>query len=81
VKNSWLLEISSTDGDELETHYRHMLESLGKEKGMLGLIFRKAQNKLHVFRMVAATNWGTWKLTGEGGVCDSVTSNEIAVCG
>lgn len=24
------------DGDELETHYRHVLESLGKEKGMLG---------------------------------------------
>jgi type I restriction enzyme M protein len=22
------------DGDELETHYRHVLESLGKEKGM-----------------------------------------------
>jgi type I restriction enzyme M protein len=34
------------DGDELETHYRHVLESLGKQKGMLGLIFRKAQNKI-----------------------------------
>src|SRR5678810_1145396 len=28
------------DGDELETHYRHVLESLGKQKGMLGVIFR-----------------------------------------
>jgi type I restriction enzyme M protein len=34
------------DGDELETHYRHVLESLGKQKGMLGVIFRKAQNKI-----------------------------------
>ena len=34
------------DGDELEIHYRHILESLGKEKGMLGVIFRKAQNKI-----------------------------------
>src|SRR5712692_1219283 len=34
------------DGDELEIHYRHLLESLGKEKGMLGVIFRKAQNKI-----------------------------------
>jgi type I restriction enzyme M protein len=34
------------DGDELETHYRHLLESLGKRPGMLGLIFRKAQNKI-----------------------------------
>jgi type I restriction enzyme M protein len=34
------------DGDELEIHYRHLLETLGKEKGMLGVIFRKAQNKI-----------------------------------
>jgi type I restriction enzyme M protein len=34
------------DGDDLEIHYRHVLESLGKEKGMLGVIFRKAQNKI-----------------------------------
>jgi type I restriction enzyme M protein len=34
------------DGDELEAHYRHTLETLGKEPGMLGIIFRKAQNKI-----------------------------------
>jgi type I restriction enzyme M protein len=34
------------DGDELETHYRHLLETLGKRTGMLGVIFRKAQNKI-----------------------------------
>lgn len=34
------------DGDELEVHYRHILDSLGKEKGMIGVIFRKAQNKI-----------------------------------
>jgi len=34
------------DGDELETHYRHTLEELGKSTGMLGVIFRKAQNKI-----------------------------------
>jgi type I restriction enzyme M protein len=34
------------DGDELETHYRHVLETLGKKPGMLGVIFRKAQNKI-----------------------------------
>jgi type I restriction enzyme M protein len=34
------------DGDPLEAHYRHTLETLGKQKGMLGLIFRKAQNKI-----------------------------------
>src|SRR5213592_177741 len=34
------------DGDELEIHYRHVLETLGKRSGMLGVIFRKAQNKI-----------------------------------
>ena len=34
------------DGDELEVHYRHILEQLGKEEGLLGVIFRKAQNRI-----------------------------------
>ena len=38
-----LLEV---EGDPLEIHYRHVLETLGKERGMLGVIFRKAQNKV-----------------------------------
>ena len=29
------------DGDALEVHYRHILESLGKGKGMLGSYFQK----------------------------------------
>ena len=36
----------SKDGDALEGQYRRTLERLGKEQGMLGLIFRKAQNKI-----------------------------------
>ena len=31
----------------LEEHYRQSLERLGEEGGTLGLIFRKAQNKVH----------------------------------
>ena len=34
------------EGDDLEVHYRHILDYLGKQPGMLGLIFRKAQNKI-----------------------------------
>ena len=34
------------DGDALEIQYRKTLEGLGKSKGMLGVIFRKAQNKI-----------------------------------
>jgi type I restriction enzyme M protein len=32
------------DGDELETHYRHVLELLGKEKGMLAVPWGNLEN-------------------------------------
>jgi type I restriction enzyme M protein len=34
------------DGDELETTYRHVLEALARQPGTLGVIFRKAQNRI-----------------------------------
>ncbi len=34
------------DGDELEAQYIHVLRELGNREGMLGVIFRKAQNKI-----------------------------------
>ena len=45
TKYSWP-ELLKRDGDDLENHYRHTLEQLGKQPGMLGTIFRKAQNKI-----------------------------------
>jgi type I restriction enzyme M protein len=42
---SWQ-RLLDTDGDELETTYRHILEGLGRNKGTLGVIFRKAQNRV-----------------------------------
>jgi type I restriction enzyme M protein len=34
------------EGPELEVHYYELLQRLGREPGLLGLIFRKAQNKI-----------------------------------
>ena len=34
------------DGDQLDLHYRRILVELGKKPGTLGIIFRKAQNKI-----------------------------------
>jgi type I restriction enzyme M protein len=34
------------DGDALEVQYRHTLSELGRQPGTLGVIFRKAQNKI-----------------------------------
>lgn len=42
---SWQ-RLLDADGDELETTYRHILEDLAKQEGVLGTIFRKAQNRI-----------------------------------
>jgi len=34
------------DGDELEVHYRRVLTELGRQPGMLGVVFRKGQNRI-----------------------------------
>jgi type I restriction enzyme M protein len=34
------------DGDDLEVHYRHILTELGRRLGMLGVVFRKSQNRI-----------------------------------
>jgi type I restriction enzyme M protein len=55
------------DGDELETHYRHVLEKLGTRGGMLGLVFKKAQNKIQdpaklrrlVVDLIDKENWSS----------------------
>jgi type I restriction enzyme M protein len=44
AKYSWQ-SLLKKDGDELFDHYRHTLEALANEKGLLGLIFNKSQNK------------------------------------
>jgi type I restriction enzyme M protein len=38
------------DGDALEIHYRRLLEALGKEPGMLGVIFRKRRTRSRIRR-------------------------------
>ncbi len=54
----------SKEGDELEVHYRHILETLGKGKGLLGVIFRKSQNKIQdpakLRRLVDLINQEIW---------------------
>lgn len=57
-------QLVTKDGDELEIQYRQTLESLGKSKGLLGIIFRKSQNKIQdpakIKRLVQMINSETW---------------------
>jgi type I restriction enzyme M protein len=56
--------LTAKDGDALEVHYRHILESLGKAEGLLGVIFRKAQNKIQdpakLKRLLTLIEGETW---------------------
>ncbi|OGX89645.1 DNA methyltransferase [Hymenobacter lapidarius] len=52
------------EGDALKVQYRHILTDLGKEPGMLGVIFKKAQNKIqnparlkHLLALIDRENW------------------------
>ncbi len=53
------------DGEDLDRQYRHILTELGKKGGMLGVIFRKAQNKIQdpaklkrlIFDLIGREQW------------------------
>jgi type I restriction enzyme M protein len=56
--------LTEKSGSELEQHYVTLLRELGKENGMLGQIFVKAQNKIQdpaklykLIQMLDAENW------------------------
>ncbi len=52
------------DGDELESHYRHILTELGQGSGLIPVIFRKAQNRIQdpakLRRLIELINGETW---------------------
>jgi type I restriction enzyme M protein len=57
--------LKDKDGEELDAHYKHILTELGKKPGMLGMIFRKAQNKIQdpsklkrlIFDLIGKEQW------------------------
>lgn len=65
IPANWRWEkLGALTGDALELQYRHTLEALAKEKGLIGTIFRKAQNKLtdpsKLKRVVSLIDNETW---------------------
>jgi type I restriction enzyme M protein len=56
--------LSSLSGGKLESHYTELLRELGKQPGMLGQIFTKAQNKIQdpaklerLVKMIGKESW------------------------
>jgi len=66
-KLNWQSLVDKT-GAELEAHYIEMLMKLGEEKGMLGQIFFKAQNKIQdpakLYKLIHMINEESWVMLG-----------------
>jgi type I restriction enzyme M protein len=67
------------DGDDLELQYRHTLENLGKQGGMLGPVFRKAQNKIQdpaklerLIKMIEKEQWSTLPADVKGDIYEGL---------
>jgi type I restriction enzyme M protein len=80
VPNEYSWEkLVSLDGDDLEIQYRHTLENLGKQSGMLGTIFRKAQNKIQdpaklerLIKMIEKEQWSTLPVDVKGEIYEGL---------
>jgi len=77
-KYAWS-HLAKLDGDDLELQYRHTLESLGKQGGMLGTIFRKAQNKIQdpaklerLIKMIDKEQWSTLPADVKGDIYEGL---------
>ena len=77
-KYSWA-KLVKLDGDDLELQYRHTLENLGKQGGMLGTIFRKAQNKIQdpaklerLIKMIEKEQWSTLPADVKGDIYEGL---------
>jgi type I restriction enzyme M protein len=77
-KYAWA-KLVKLDGDDLELQYRHTLENLGKESGMLGTIFRKAQNKIQdpaklerLIKMIDKEQWSTLPADVKGDIYEGL---------
>jgi type I restriction enzyme M protein len=76
------------DGDELEVHYRHVLESLGKQPGTLGTVYRKAQNRIQdpaklrrlVVNLINEETWTSVDADLKGDAYEGSTSRHVRWC-
>ena len=78
---SWQ-RLLDTDAAELEATYRHILETLGKQSGTLGIIFRKSQNKIQdpaklkklIVELIDAENWSATGVDVKGDAYEGLLS-------
>lgn len=72
-------KLRELEGDKLDRQYAKTLDALGREKGLLGLIFRKATNKIQdpaklrrVVSMIDQETWAGLSLDVKGGIYEGL---------
>ncbi len=78
---SWQ-RLLDADGDDLENTYRHILERLSRQRGTLGVIFRKAQNRIQdpaklkrlVVDLIEQENWSATGVDIKGDAYEELLS-------
>ena len=74
------------EGDELEVHYRHILEELGKKPGMLGEIFKKARPEIQnpallrrlIVDLIDTEQWMSMQADVKGDVYEGLLAKSAA---
>jgi type I restriction enzyme M protein len=74
------------DGDELEVHYRRILEELGKKPGMLGEIFKKAKPEIQnpallrrlICELIDREQWTRMEADVKGDIYEGLLSKSAA---
>jgi type I restriction enzyme M protein len=73
------------EGDELETHYRAVLEHLGKQGGALGAVFQKATNRVNqpavlrklIADLIGEENWSALDADIKGDLYEGLLAKGI----
>ncbi|QDU44299.1 putative type I restriction enzymeP M protein [Symmachiella dynata] len=74
------------DGDELEIHYRHVLEELGRQPGMLGEIFKKARPEIQnpatlkrlIVDLIDVEKWSSMQADVKGDIYEGLLAKSAA---
>lgn len=74
------------DGQDLQLHYRHVLEKLGKERGLLGEIFKRARLEIQepailrrlVVDLIDKEHWSSMQADVKGDVYEGILSRSAS---
>jgi len=74
------------DGDDLEVHYRHILEELGRKPGMLGEIFKKARQEIQnpatlkrlIVDLIGTEQWSSLEADVKGDIYEGLLAKSAS---